>query len=264
MGPEYLDIFHALWDSNRRLAAERGAFKLVGLHPCIDWEVVHYGTDQEAVRREKQQQKRYDEIMAEALETELLKKDLPALVFTGIAHSTAKFPEYWVGTDRPLPRMGNLIYRTPYKNDMFFIALHAPFYDSGTEREIYPFDGALDRLMSRHRTSIGFDVVGTPFEELRHRESAPHSITAFPFGELFDGYVIFAAPIKEYVGVSCIEDWIADEAEFRYYWRHLSNKEASERFSEIPFEEFVRDFCAPRSGQGEQFHRRFRRLPDLN
>jgi hypothetical protein len=157
-----------------------------------------------------------------------------------------------------------MVYRDPYRKEMFFIALHAPFYDSGADREIYPFDGALDRSMARYRTSIGFDVVGTPLEDLRHRESDPHSITAFRFGELFDGYVIFATPIKEYVGVGCIEEWITDEAQFRYYWRHLSNKEASERFSEIPFEEFVGDFCAPRPGQGEQFHSRFRRLPELN
>jgi hypothetical protein len=259
---EYLDIFLTAWESNRRLARERGPFQLVGLHPCPDYEVLNYGED-EAAAAERDKQQRYDEIMAEALEEALLSKGLPALIVTGIAHSTAKFPEYWVGSDDQLVRMGNLVYREPYRDRMHFIALHAPFYDSGTDRDIYPFDGVLDRLMLGYGRDIGFDVVGTPFADLRHQNPSPRSITSFSFGELYDGYVIHAEPLKETVGVTCIRDWIVNEEQYRDFWRNLTNKEASIYFSEIPFEQFQQDHCAPRADHGVEFRRRFRTLPDL-
>jgi hypothetical protein len=260
---EYLAIFERAWESNRRLAAKRGAFRLVGLSPCASWETMHYGTDPKAVEAERRKQDRYDEIMAEALEEGVLRPGHKALVFTGIAHATAKFPEYWYGTQKTLPRMGNLVFREPYKKKMFFIALHAPFYDSGTNKDIYPFDGVLDEMMAEFGRDIGFDVVGTPFAGLAHRERSPWSITAHRFGELYDGYVVFRTPIKEYVGVTCIDDWVTDERELRHVVRNLSNKQASETFSRMTLDEYRRDHCAPRPDHGAEFSRRFRNLPDL-
>jgi hypothetical protein len=260
---EYLGIFQSAWRSNRRWGKERGPFQFVGLHPCPDWETIHDGKDPEAVEREQEKHRRYDEIMAESLEVAVLEPGRKALIFTGIAHSTAKYPEYWVGTDRPLPRMGNLVYRKPYREDMFFICLHAPFYDSASGKDIYPFDGVLDRLMAGFRRDIGFDVVDTPFANLVHEPRSPGSITEFTFGELYDGYIMFKTPIKEYAGTTCIRDWITDEAGFRRFWRNLSSKEASQRISKIPVEEFLADRCAPRPDHGVEFRRRFRKLPDI-
>jgi hypothetical protein len=260
---EYLEIFRAAWRSNQRFAAQYGTFRLVGLHPCIDWEVINYGGDPLDVAHEREKQSGYDEIMADALESHLLRQNLPALVFTGIAHATAKFTEYWVGTDRPLPRMGNLVYKEPHRSEMFFISLHAPFYDSGTDRDIYPFDGRLDRLMAEFQKDVGFDVVDTPFENLLHDNRSARSITKHEFGELFDGYILHRTPLREYVGVTCIEDWIIDEDQFRHYWRHVPNLEAAERYSGMELEDFLAEFCAPRPDHGIEFKQRFRRLPEL-
>jgi hypothetical protein len=260
---EYVEVFLTAWESNRRLAGELGPFQLVGLHPCPDYEVMNYGEDKAAATVEREKLDKYDDVMAEALQEMLLSKNLPALIYTGIAHSTAKYPEYWVGTEDQLVRMGNMIYREPYRERMFFIALHAPFYDSGTDREIYPFDGVLDRLMLVYGRDIGFDVVGTPFAELRHHKPSPYAITDFDFGELYDGYVIHAEPLKETMGVTCIQDWIQTEEQYVHFWRNLLNKEASVSFAETPFERFQQDACAPRPDHGVEFRRRFRRLPDL-
>jgi hypothetical protein len=260
---EYLEIFHSVWESNRRLAQERGTFRLLGLHPCIDWETINWGTDPVAARAERRKQERYDEIMAEALEENLLRPGHKALVFTGIAHATGKFAEYRMGTEEQLVRMGNLVLREPYEREMFFVSLHAPFYDHAAKKEIYPFDGILDELMLSFEKDIGFDVGGTPFADLRHRERAPRSITAYSFGELYDGYVIFSTPVKEYVGVTCIDDWVTDEQELRQFARKLTNKDASERFSKVSLTEFRSDHCAPRADHGVEFRRRFRNLPDL-
>jgi hypothetical protein len=260
---EYLEIFHRTWASNRQLAEERGRFRLVGLHPCIDWETIHYGGDPAAVAEERQKQQRYDEIMAEELENNVLRPGHKALVFTGIAHATGKFAEYRSGTQEQLVRMGNLVYRKPYRKHMFFVALHAPFYDHAAGEEIYPFDGVLDELMASFGHDIGFDVVGTPFEMLSHSSQAEHSITAYSFGELYDGYVIFETPIKQYVGATCIDDWVTDEQELREFARNLSNKNAAETFSKVSLQEFRADHCAPRPDHGVEFSRRFRKLPDI-
>jgi hypothetical protein len=259
---EYLQIFEATWKTNRELAGSKGPFRLIGLHPCVDWERIHYGRDEAERARELDKQNRYDELMAEALEAQLLSRGVPALVYTGIAHSTAKFREYRAGTDQPLPRMGNLVYRPPYQEDMFFIALHAPFWDAASSRDVYPFDGVLDRLMLIYGRNLGFDVVGTPFETLRHARPAPRSQTAYSFGELFDGYIIHRTPIKEYQGITCIEDWIVSEAQYEHFWKHLANKEASKRFAEASFADYRRDHCTASADYGAGFKRRFRDLPD--
>lgn len=260
---EYLEIFRAAWASNRRRAGDRGAFRLVGLNPCIDWEIVNYGTDPATVAAERSKQERYDEIMAEALEESVLRPGHKALVYIGIAHATGKFAEYRMGTEQQLVRMGNLVYREPYREHMFFVALHAPFYDHGSQRDIYPFDGVLDELMLSFGKDIGFDVVGTPFEDLVHTQRSRYAITAYSFGELYDGYVMFRTPIKEYVGVTCIEDWVEDEQEFRSFARGLTNKKAGEMYSKMSLEEFRASHCAPRPDHGAEFSRRFRTLPDL-
>ena len=36
-------------------------FQLVGLHPCIDWETIHFGTDPAAATAERAELERYDE-----------------------------------------------------------------------------------------------------------------------------------------------------------------------------------------------------------
>jgi hypothetical protein len=261
---EYLNIFKAVWQSNKRFAAERGPFQLVGLHPGIRWEIILYGKDPKAIKNEKDKQANYDSLMAKWLEEDLLKKGKKALISTGIAHSTAKFKEYWVGKDgKQLVRMGNLVYKDPYKSKMFFIALHAPFYDSASRKDIYPFDGILDRLMKKFQKDIGFDVVGTPFESLTHQSRSPFSITAYNFGDLYDGYIMFRTPIKEYRGISCIPDWLENEKEFEHYWRNISNKEASVEFSKIPFDDFKKTFCSDNPVYGNSFARRFKNLPDI-
>lgn len=260
---EYLALFRAASESNQVFAEDRGAFQFVGLHPCIDWEVVNYGADPKAVERELGKRDRYDEIMASELEENLLTPGHPALVFTGIAHSTAKFVEYRYGTDEQLVRMGNIVFRDPWADRMFFIALHAPFWDAGAGADIYPFDGILDRLMLAYRAPVGFDVVESPFAGLTHQRRTERSITAYEFGQLYDGYIMHAAPLKQTVGVTCISDWIETPEELRHFWRNLPNKEASERFSRVPLAEFRRDFCAPNADHGLLFRNRFRKLPDL-
>lgn len=260
---EYLELYRSAWESNQVFAEDRGAFRFIGLNPCVDWEVVNYSDDPEASKAELARRDRYDEIMAEELEKNLLKPGLPALVYTGVAHSTAKFIEFRYGTDEQLVRMGNLVRREPWTDSMFFIAMHAPFWDAGIGKEIYPFDGILDRLMLSRRAPVGFDIVGSPFARLTHASQSERSITAYSFGELYDGYIMHERPLKEAIGVTCIADWIETEEEFRHFWRNLPNKETSESFSRVPLEEFRLDHCAPRPDHGILFRKRFRNLPDL-
>jgi hypothetical protein len=72
----------------------------VGLHPCIDCGAVNHSPDSAAVAAEIDKQDRYDEIMARELTENVLEPK---------------------AADR-----------------MFFIALHAPFWDAGTGQDLYP------------------------------------------------------------------------------------------------------------------------------
>jgi len=117
--------------------------------------------------------------------------------------------------------------------------------------------------MKCFQKDIGFDVIGTPFESLVHQTRSSYSITAYTFGELYDGYIIFRTPIKQYGGISCIPDWLKTEKDFEHYWKNLANKEASLEFSKIPFEEFKKTFCSDNPAYGDSFARRFQSLPDI-
>jgi hypothetical protein len=63
--------------------------------------------------------------------------------------------------------------------------------------------------------------------------------------------------------MTCVADWIETPQDFEHYWRNLTNKEASQEFSKIPFEEFRATFCSDNPDYGDGFARRFRRLPDI-
>lgn len=256
---EYFDILETVWRSNKEHAASRGAFRLIGLAPAIDWSIVNYG-DESARTRELEKADHYDECMAMVLERQILAKNLPALVHCGIAHATTKHTEYWVGTDRPLPRMGNMIYRSPFKERMWIVSLHAPFYDSATRREVFPFGGLLDRLMLTYRRDIGFDVVGTPFEQVRGPSTSPRSQLAHAFGEMVDGYIIPGIPMADYLGTSPVPDWIRDEADYQWYRLHVENKKWSKDLLKMTFTEYRQYEQAHTDENTKMLRRRFRAL----
>jgi hypothetical protein len=96
-----------------------------------------------------------------------------------------------------------------------------------------------------------------------HARRSARSITSYEFGELYDGYIMHATPLRETVGVTCIPDWIVTEEQFHHFWRSMPNGRASERFSAMPLSEFRRDFCAPSADHRLLFRQRFRTLLPL-
>ncbi len=265
---EYLRIFESAWKSNRRHRSKGDAFRLVGLDPGYDFETVNFSSDPVSLAREDEKRRNGDRLMAEYLESEVLSRNRKALIYMGEAHSTAKFSEYYLDGDGKFQgkeRMGNYVYRDPYKNRMFFIKLHAPF-GRDSDSNIYPFNGRLDRLMGKFQKDIGFDVEGSPFESMADDNPKPNTITGLKFGQLFDGYVIFKAPVKEFVGVTCMKDWITTPEEYRYFWRHIAvEKEDALWYSRIPFAEYMKTRCQPGSADyGVGFKRRFESMPDIH
>ena len=258
---DYFKILETVWASNQERASTKGPFRLVGLAPDLDWEKANYGGNK-AQQKERAKLKVCDEFMAKALERQVLSRHWPALVYGGLAHATAKFTEYSMNTGRPLPRMGNLVYRDPYKSEMWFIAMHAPFYDPCHQKPVFPFNGALDRLMTVHGQDLGFDVVGSPFATLRDAHPCPKSQLAQAFGELVDGYIIFKSPLREYACVTCTIDWVRNPKQYRWFCRHLPNKEASEELSRVPFVDFQKRLEAICRQDAESLRRTFQRLGD--
>ena len=245
---EYLQIFKSVWESNQKHAKTRGAIKLFGLQP--------YNTSTE--------KKDVDMSMADYFEESILKNNFKALVYTGEHHSTiAKFKVTYDGQKNPYIRMGNYIYKTPYKSKMFFIRLHSA--EDLENSDFYMFDGKLDVLMKQFQKDIGFDVVNTPFGKITYDKPVPKTVTAYSFGQMYDGYIMFKTPIKEYVGVTCIkDDWVNNEEEYKTFWHNIPNKVAAERYRTMPFEKFKQQWChEPSYDYGAGFSQRFDGLPNL-
>ena len=257
-------IFQSAWESNRRHDKD-DPFTFVGLEPTYDYEVMHFSTDTAKRAAETEIREHRDPRMASYLENDVLSKNRKALVYMGEYHTTAKFKRYELDDNNQptiIARMGNLIYKEPYKGRMFFVRLHAPFEDGNSY--IFPFNGRLDRLMKRFKRDIGFDVVGTPFADLADDTPLLQTIRSYKLGELYDGYIIFKEPLKETMGVTCIKDWVATPDEYRFFWRHIAKEKSAHYYGDLSFEEYLKQHCAPNDGDyGDGFKRRFAHLPDL-
>lgn len=233
---EYFSVLETVWRSNCEVGESRGMFGIVGLGAGTDWEIVNYGNIKSS-KKELIRQHNCDEFMGKTLEKEVMKKNISALIYVGDAHAVAKYKAYWVGTSRQLVRMGNYVHREPYMPYIWTIKLHAPVSISGGPC-LYPFDGRLDRLMVQYGKAIGFDVNDTPFGIIKDSRAKPYTRLAYSFGELVDGYIMHPMPILEYEGVTRIKDWVSNEKEYRWFWRHFPSKSGSRKLSKMSLEEY--------------------------
>jgi hypothetical protein len=106
----------------------------------------------------------------------------------------------------------NLIYDTTPAR-VFMIMLHSPSWSpDGENHEIPPVGGQIDAVMANFMDRrVGFDVLGSPFGQLRD----PNSYYAlrhedFKLEDLCDGY-IYQKPFEQYEGVTPDPFFITDK-----------------------------------------------------
>lgn len=159
--------------------------------------------------------------MADVIIKEFIDKGEKALIYCGINHAYTKYkqPYFYSDNDQQLvglfnERMGNIIYDKIGERSMT-IFLHSPWPSRDNFSEyVYPVDGIIDSLMlniDEKYKPVGFDVKGTPFENLPGNSSFwQHGYGEFNLSVYCDGY-IYMKSLSEYEGVEVAPGFINQE-----------------------------------------------------
>ena len=105
--------------------------------------------------------------------------------------------------------MGNLVY-DKIGDKAFNIYLHGHWVNAKgwNEQIVYPTDGVIAALMKTQDFPVGFDVINSPFGDLKGDSSFfKYGYDDFRLSNFCDGYV-FLAPLSELESVHWIENFV--------------------------------------------------------
>jgi hypothetical protein len=216
---EYADIFRAAWRLNSGLPDDARPFRVFGLNGTQDWSHVWTPEDRadREVLRKVWPEGGGDAVMGETILLEFVKRREKALIYSGINHAYTEYrqPIYNASeggfTGFVEGRMGNRVFDKVGKQ-CITIFLHAPWPDARgySAPMIRPADGVIDAVIQKLPPELrraGFDVTGSPFEDLPGETSLwKHGYDGFTLGTFCDGYII-QRPLSEYEGVAVIDGW---------------------------------------------------------
>jgi uncharacterized RDD family membrane protein YckC len=177
-GREYLDVLEAVWRLNRALSADQAPLRVIGLDREWDmpsWALVGLGDDAQPgpwwerlrllrVLLDLPLMARRDELMAWQLEREVFATRQRAVAWVGAAHAYTDYAQprgFGDSSSARKCRMGAIL-RHRYGQQVCHLRLH----DSASEG---PALIALIEAVqaTRGHTAVGFDLVGSPFADLR-------------------------------------------------------------------------------------------------
>jgi hypothetical protein len=220
---EYADIFRAAWELNSGLPAGARPFRVFGLNAITDWS--HVWTPEERADREVMNkvlpEGNSDSVMAETILHEFVKKREKALIYSGINHAYTEYRQPIYNASEGgfagfvEGRMGNRVFDKVGKQ-CITVFLHAPWPNArgNSAPKVRPADGVIDAVIAELPPEFrraGFDVAGTPFEDLSGESSLwSHGYDDFTLGTYCDGYII-QRPLSEYEGVAVIDGWFNEE-----------------------------------------------------
>jgi hypothetical protein len=221
---EYVDIYKVAWELNRKLPPDARKFRVVGLNTLSDWSKVWTVEDRDNpdIMRQVWINGGSDEVMARNILDEFVKKGEKALIYCGANHSFTKYkqPIYDEQTAKFIRfgdiRAGNIVFDS-IGNRTFNIYLHAvwPNAEGWSKPNVHPADGVIDALMHSlpaEKRRVGFDLVGSPFGELKGETSLwKHGYDNFRLKMFYDGYIYFKT-FPEYEPVGVIDDFISEES----------------------------------------------------
>ncbi len=222
---EYLDIYKAVWDENRKLAPGERPFRIVALGVRQNWEYLQTQAD---LQKTEVLQKVLangipDAFMAEVIQREFLDRGEKALVYCSLQHAFTRYRSFeyeknmrdrGFGETR---RAGNILYDR-VGSRVATIALHAPWADSGAQTGLaWPVDGLIDAMLAAvaGRQGGGWRTEGTVLGAL------PISTGGYATGHpgltlygLCDVYVA-TGPLTSLHAATAIADFVpADAADY--------------------------------------------------
>jgi Haem-binding uptake, Tiki superfamily, ChaN len=228
---EYIDLYKAAWQVNRKLPAGASRFRILGLEGSPDWSVIKRRDDLDNVQvRRAVWHGETEKDWADLLIDSVLTKNQKALVYCGTHHAFTKYAQPIV-TDGKLvrkedSRFGQYLYANA-PTRIFMIALHFPWPGGAGygSPPVLPADGVLDRTLEAAGTKwkrVGFDLNDTPFGALVSETAVyKHGYEPFTLDEFADGY-IYVGPIWQYEPVTPIADFI-DESNIEYARANSAN-----------------------------------------
>jgi len=218
---EYADIFKTAWKLNHSLPASAPKFRIVGLHPFVDWSYVNSHEDltkRQIMAKVFPQGRNSDSLMARIVLNEFVGKHQKALIYCGLHHAFTRYYQPIYNAHKKqfesfiTSRMGNIVYREIGER-AFTICLHQPWVSAQgwAAPQVYPVDGQIDALMHKlgpEYYPVGFDTHGTPFGKLPGETSLyKYGYSHFTLADFCDGY-IFQKPLSEYRSVRHIKGFI--------------------------------------------------------
>ncbi|HHT47793.1 MAG TPA: ChaN family lipoprotein [Firmicutes bacterium] len=220
---EYIDIYKDAWELNQKIPEGVKKFRIVGLNSKQDWRYLKTEEDRNnpEIMGKIMKDGPGDQFMAEVIIEEFIDKGEKALIYCGINHGYTKYkqPYFYHDNDQQLvglfnDRMGNIIYEK-IGEKCLTIFLHSPWPSRDDLSEfVYPVEGIIDSLMlnmDEKYKPVGFDVNGTPFENLPGNSSFwQHGYNDFNLSIYCDGY-IYMKPLSEYRGVEVAPGFINEE-----------------------------------------------------
>jgi hypothetical protein len=187
------------------LSPEAERFRVVGLDLELEeYDVQRASDDQRAAVTQRLMAR--DAYMAETFTKDAMTGGGKVLLHTGYVHSFTRYRQPVVVDGKLVresePRMGILL-AMKYGTKVFQICLHQWHFgpevvNGGEPSPREPLGGLIERaIAARQNQPVGFDVDGSPFANLRDRESYYFAYQdQVVFSDLAQGYV-FLKPLKE-------------------------------------------------------------------
>ena len=231
---EYMDIYRAAWELNRRLPPGAPRFRVVNLGYKARFDLVTENMTTEDWQRVWHKGDP-DQHMADVIVREFVERGEKALIYSGSHHAFTRYRQpLYSFEEKKLARlndsrMGNLV-RARMPDRVFNIFLHSPWATKeGFESHSYPAGGAIDRVMLGFKdTRVGFDVRGTPFGQLQD-EGTYYALgyEGFKLEDFCDGY-IYQRHFADYEGCS-VDPAFITEGNFQEAVAWLPNAEARKK-----------------------------------
>lgn len=203
---EYMDIYRKAWQFNKSLSKDARKFRIVNLSYKYDWSGYNGIKTPENVKKVfyKGGTESY---RANLVKREIIDKHDKILIITGTIHAFTRYamPVYDYNAENFYTLdnryMGNLIYKYSDKKACT-ILLHLPFYSKthGYSKLLFPANGTIDQVMKNFENKcVGFDLIDTPFGELRDTSFYSIGYNNLRLSDIADGYV-YQKPFEEYEG----------------------------------------------------------------
>lgn len=216
---EYLDIYRAAWDLNRRLGDGEPRFRVLGLNDSPDWSHVQKPEDRQNGEIMKRVWRGGGEHLWAEVILDAVRSGEKVLVHCGIHHAFTEYRQPVVRNGEFLrfntTRAGNFVFKEIGKRCVT-IFLHA--YWNGPEgygdKLVHPADGVIDAVMLGRAGGpkpVGFMLRDTPFGDIRPRNCVyKHGYDDFRLSDFCDGW-IYHQPISEFEGMTVVDGWITEE-----------------------------------------------------